>query len=57
MDADKVEAVRSWPQPHTVHAVHGFLGLTGYYRKSIHSYGEIVAPLTQLLKQEAFRWT
>jgi hypothetical protein len=54
MDAEKVEA---WPPPRTVHAVCGFLGLTGYYWKFIRSYGDIVVPLTQLLKREAFRWT
>jgi hypothetical protein len=56
MDADKVEAVRAWPTPRTVHTVHGFLGLTGYYRKFIRGYSDITAPLTQLLKRESFRW-
>jgi hypothetical protein len=56
MDADKVEAVRAWPLSQTGHADRGFLGLTGYYRKSIRSYGDIAASLTQLLEREALRW-
>jgi hypothetical protein len=36
--------------------VRGFLRLIGYYPKFIRSYDNIVAPLTQHLKREAFRW-
>jgi hypothetical protein len=32
MDHQKIQAVEDWPQPRTVHAVRGFLGLAGYYR-------------------------
>jgi hypothetical protein len=57
VDTGKVEVVQAWLWPHTVHAVRGFLGFTGYYRKFIKGYGEIAGSLTQLLKREAFRWT
>ena len=40
MDPSKVSTVDSWPRPRTVRALRGFLGLTGYYRKFIASYGE-----------------
>ena len=57
MDHQKIQAVENWPQPRTVRAVRGFLGLAGYYRKFIKDYGIIAAPLTRLLKKEAFCWT
>ena len=57
MDESKIDAVKAWPIPKTIRALRGFLGLTGYYRCFIHNYGIIAAPLTALLKKEAFRWS
>jgi hypothetical protein len=55
MDPAKVQAIHDWPQPRSARAVRGFLGLAGYYRKFVHNYGTIAAPLTALLK-EGFTW-
>jgi hypothetical protein len=57
MDRSKVDAVESWPIPRTIRALRSFLGLTGYYRKFIAGYGSVAAPLTALLKRDAFHWT
>jgi hypothetical protein len=56
MDPTKITVVEEWPRPWTLHALWGFLGLTGYYRKFIVGYNEIAAPLMALMK-EAFRWS
>ncbi|XP_066396097.1 uncharacterized mitochondrial protein AtMg00860-like [Miscanthus floridulus] len=57
MDPDKVQAGANWPQPCSAWAIHGFLGLVGYYHKFIKEFGTIVAPLIALLKKEGFSWT
>nr|GMD55953.1 putative nucleotidyltransferase, Ribonuclease H [Ipomoea batatas] len=53
----KLEAVTAWSKPGTTKALRGFLGLAGYYKRFIKSYGEISKPLTDLLKKDAFVWT
>jgi len=58
MDADKVAVVAAWPQPqpHSARGLRGFLGLAGYYQKFIQGFGVIAAPLTRLLRRDAFSW-
>lgn len=57
MDGEKVEAVATWPPPRSARGLRGFLGLAGYYRWFIQSFGAIAAPLTALLKKDGFMWT
>lgn len=57
MDTSKVQAILDWPLPSSVRALRGFLGLAGYYRRFIRDFGSIAAPLTALLKKEAFQWS
>uniref|UniRef100_A0A8I6WK04 Uncharacterized protein n=1 Tax=Hordeum vulgare subsp. vulgare TaxID=112509 RepID=A0A8I6WK04_HORVV len=54
MDTDKVAAVAAWPIRRSPRALRGFLGLAGYYRKYIRDFGLIAAPLTRLLRRDAF---
>ena len=56
MDSDKVDAVTAWLVPRSPRGVRGFLGLARYNRKFIKDFGTIAAPLTRLLRKEAFAW-
>lgn len=57
MDPSKISVVLQWPTPRSLRGLRGFLGLTGYYRRFIHNYGKIAAPLTALLrKEEQQKW-
>ncbi|KAJ8752504.1 hypothetical protein K2173_004792 [Erythroxylum novogranatense] len=57
VDPEKIEAISAWPKPITQKAMRGFLGLCGYYRKFIQSFGKIAAPLTDMLKKNHFAWS
>ena len=50
-DSKKVEKVQSWPTPTTVKQLKSFLGLSGYYRRFIKDYAQIVRPLELLCAQ------
>ena len=57
VDPNKIKAIKEWKVPTTIKQLWGFLGLSGYYRNFVKSYGRISAPLTTLLKKYAFSWT
>ncbi|CAN4084997.1 unnamed protein product [Withania somnifera] len=48
VDPAKIRVVRDWPRPTTLYEIHGFVGLTGYYRRFIEGFSSIAAPLTGL---------
>eukprot|EP00955_Chlamydomonas_euryale_P027833 293568-Chlamydomonas_euryale.AAC.1 len=49
MDPDKVQAVEEWPRPANQTDVLQFLGLTEYYRRFIHKFSDIAAPMSDLV--------
>lgn len=55
-DPTKIDAMFNWPEPATIKALRGFLGLIGYYIRFIKNYGEISIPLTKLLQKDQFNW-
>jgi hypothetical protein len=54
MDPRKVRGVLDWKPPRTMHQVHNFLRLAGYYHRFILNFSKIVKPITDLLKKEKF---
>lgn len=56
VDPDKIKAMQMWPKLKTITALHGFLRLTGYYRKFVKDYRTFATPLTQMMKKGGFQW-
>ena len=56
--ADKVEAVRDWPEPRNVTDVRAFLGLAGFYRRFVKDFSKIALPISELTKESTgpFKW-
>lgn len=57
VDNEKIKAIQQWPIPTSIRTLRGFLGLTGYYRRFVAYYATLAAPLTNLLRKNAFVWT
>ena len=58
MDPAKVNAILAWETPRTLKDVQAFLGFANFYRRFIHKFSRIAAPLTALTRTGCqFIWT
>jgi len=58
MDQRKIDSITNWPSPKSVHDVQVFLGLANFYRRFIHQYSCMAAPISNLLRKDLpFHWS
>jgi hypothetical protein len=57
VDPEKIQAILDWPTPRSLTKLRSFLGLCSYYRCFVKGFSQLGAPLTNLTKKGAFRWT
>jgi hypothetical protein len=54
---EKIQAILDWPTPKTLTELKGFLGICCYYRRFVKGFSQLCAPLTDLTRRGAFKWS
>jgi hypothetical protein len=54
---EKIQAILDWPTPKTLTELKGFLGICCYYRRFVKGFSQLCAPLTDLTRKGAFKWS
>ena len=53
MEEERIQAVKTWPEPKSIRDIQVFLGFANFYRCFIQKFSKIAAPLTSMLKTTA----
>lgn len=53
VDPSKIAVILKWPVPRSLKELQAFLGLANYFRKFVHHYSSVAAPLTELCSHKA----
>ena len=56
-DPKKIKAIVEWSISKSVHDVRSFYGLATFYHRFIKELSTIVAPITDCIRKENFKWT
>jgi hypothetical protein len=54
---EKIQTILDWPTPKTLTELKGFFGICSYYRRFVKGFSQLCAPLTDLTKKGAFKWS
>jgi hypothetical protein len=54
---EKIQAILDWPTPKTLTESRGFLSICSYYKRFVKGFSQLCAPLIDLTKKGAFRWS
>ncbi|GKE89585.1 putative reverse transcriptase domain-containing protein, partial [Tanacetum coccineum] len=58
VDPAKIKSIKDWASPKTAKEIRQFLGLAGYYRRSIEGFSKIAKPMTKLTQKKVkFDWS
>jgi hypothetical protein len=52
-----MQAILDWPTTRTLIELKGFLGICCYYRRFVKGFSQLCAPLTDLTRKGAFKWS
>eukprot|EP00253_Pinus_taeda_P009241 PITA_09241 len=58
VDPEKIKTILEWPVPKDVADIRSFMGLAGYYRRSVEGFSRVAYPIASLQKKgRSFKWS